>query len=108
MLRSTAIAAGVAVVLLVTTILPGEYGIDPTGAARVLGLTSMGEIKVQLAQEAEAGAQAGVAPTSTPGMQAAVVAPAPDSDAGCYTRAGADAGTGAACCLCFTDANGCR
>ncbi|SAI65469.1 Uncharacterised protein [Bordetella ansorpii] len=76
LLRSTAIAAGVAVVLLVTTVLPGEYGIDPTGAGRVLGLTSMGEIKVQLAQEAEADAQAGAAPATAPVMQAAAVAPA--------------------------------
>lgn len=58
LLRSTAIAAGVAAILLVTAVLPGEYGIDPTGAGRLLGLTSMGEIKVQLQQEAEADAKA--------------------------------------------------
>jgi hypothetical protein len=53
LLRSTLIAATTAVALLVTTILPAEYGIDPTGIGRVLGLTQMGEIKAQLAQEAE-------------------------------------------------------
>lgn len=52
--RSTAIALVVAVVTLVTVILPAEYAIDPTGAGRILGLTEMGEIKTQLAQEAEA------------------------------------------------------
>jgi hypothetical protein len=53
LLRSTLIAATTAAALLVTTILPAEYGIDPTGIGRILGLTQMGEIKAQLAQEAE-------------------------------------------------------
>lgn len=64
LLRSTAIAAAIAAVLLVTAVLPAEHGIDPTGLGRVLGLTQMGEIKVQLQEEAEAdrpGAQ-GAAP----------------------------------------------
>ena len=34
-------------------VLPAEYGIDPTGVGRALGLTQMGEIKVQLAEEAK-------------------------------------------------------
>lgn len=50
--RSTLIALGAAVVILVTAVLPAEYAIDPTGVGRVLGLTQMGEIKQQLAQEA--------------------------------------------------------
>ena len=50
--KSTLIAVGVALVLLVTVVLPSEYGIDPTGVGRLLGLKSMGEIKVQLAEEA--------------------------------------------------------
>lgn len=54
LLRSTLIAAGVAAVILVTAVLPGEYGVDPTGIGRVLGLTQMGEVKQQLAAEAEA------------------------------------------------------
>ena len=53
LLRSTAIAAVSAVAILVTVVLPAEYGIDPTGAGRVLGLTEMGEIKQELADEAE-------------------------------------------------------
>lgn len=35
-------------------VLPAEYGIDPTGVGRMLGLQEMGEIKTQLADEAEA------------------------------------------------------
>ncbi|MDQ3687725.1 MAG: hypothetical protein M3430_19285, partial [Acidobacteriota bacterium] len=53
LLRSTAIAIIVATVLLVTIVLPSEYGIDPTRIGRVLGLTQMGEIKTSLAAEAE-------------------------------------------------------
>ena len=52
--RSTAIAVGVAAALLITVVWPSEYGIDPTGIGGVLGLTEMGEIKSQLADEAEA------------------------------------------------------
>lgn len=63
LLRSTLISAAVAAGLLVTVLLPAEYAIDPTGIGRVLGLTQMGEIKRQLAQEAEAeaGRGAGIA-----------------------------------------------
>jgi hypothetical protein len=52
--RSTAIAAGAAALILVTVVWPSEYGIDPTGVGGLLGLTEMGEIKSQLAEEAEA------------------------------------------------------
>ncbi len=52
LIRSTIIAAVFAVVLLYTVVLPSEYGVDPTGIGRALGLTEMGEIKTRLAQEA--------------------------------------------------------
>jgi hypothetical protein len=54
LLRSTIIAALGAVAILVTVVLPAEYGIDPTGAGRVLGLTEMGDIKHELSEESEA------------------------------------------------------
>lgn len=38
LLRSTAIAALVSVALLITTVLPAEYGIDPTGIGRSRGV----------------------------------------------------------------------
>ncbi len=53
LLKSTVIAAVSAVVILFTVVLPAEYGIDPTGVGRVIGLTEMGEIKSELAEEAE-------------------------------------------------------
>ncbi|EVT87820.1 hypothetical protein Z046_26340 [Pseudomonas aeruginosa VRFPA09] len=56
LLRSTIIALIAATVLLITVVLPAEYAIDPTGVGRVLGLTEMGEIKGQLAEEAAADA----------------------------------------------------
>ncbi|MCH4150874.1 MAG: transmembrane anchor protein [Sphingobium sp.] len=52
LIGSTLVAIAGAAVILVTVVLPSEYGIDPTGAGRAFGLTEMGEIKVQLAQEA--------------------------------------------------------
>ncbi|MFN4156664.1 MAG: transmembrane anchor protein [Paracoccaceae bacterium] len=54
LLRSTGIAIAAAAVILVTVVMPAEYNIDPTGIGGVLGLTEMGEIKAQLAEEAEA------------------------------------------------------
>lgn len=51
LLQSTLVAAAVAAVVLVTAVLPGEYGLDPTGVGRLLGLTQMGEVKVALAKE---------------------------------------------------------
>ena len=53
LLRSTLIAAVAAVLILVTVVLPAEYAIDPTGIGRMIGLTEMGEIKQQLAEEEE-------------------------------------------------------
>lgn len=38
LLKSTLIAAVSAIVILVTVVLPAEYGIDPTGVGRAIGL----------------------------------------------------------------------
>lgn len=57
LIKSTIIAVLAAVVILVTIVLPSEYGIDPTGIGKALGLAEMGEIKTQLADEAEADRQ---------------------------------------------------
>lgn len=63
--RSTIIALIAAIVILVTVVLPAEYGIDPTRVGRVLGLTDMGEIKEQLAEEAAIDAAADAAAQTT-------------------------------------------
>lgn len=69
LLRSTVIALIVAIVLLVTVVMPAEYAIDPTGAGRLLELTPMGELKAALAAEASA-------ERAKPAVAAAPVAPA--------------------------------
>lgn len=57
LLLSTILAMAVAAVLLVTLVLPFEYGVDPTRLGRVLGLTKIGQDKVtQAAWEKKAGA----------------------------------------------------
>jgi hypothetical protein len=70
LLRSTAIAIASAAAILVTVVLPAEYGIDPTGIGRSLGLTEMGEIKMQLAAEAAADRAATPVPAPPPASQA--------------------------------------
>ena len=93
LLRSTALAAASAVVLLLTVVLPAEYGVDPTGIGRLLGLTEMGEIKTRLAREAAEdaaaarGAKAAAAPTAA--AQASVPPARPASDPPAPSRAGA-------------------
>ena len=66
LLRSTILAAISALVLLVAVVLPAEYGIDPTGVGRVLGMTKMGDIKQQLAAEAAADAATTAQATKSP------------------------------------------
>jgi hypothetical protein len=73
--------------LLVTVVMPADYGIDPTGIGRVLNLTQMGEIKKELAAEAAADAMAQAAggvtapastePAAQPDSAAPVAAAAP-------------------------------
>lgn len=76
LIRSTLLAAGAAGAVLVLFWLPAEYGIDPTGAGRLTGLTEMGDIKQQLAAEAEADAQAAAIATLAPADPAPAVIPA--------------------------------
>lgn len=62
LLRSTVMAIAAAAVILVTIVLPAEYGIDPTRIGRALGLTRMGEIKMARALDAEADRAAAPSP----------------------------------------------
>jgi len=54
LIKSTILAIVIAAVILITIVLPAEYGIDPTGIGHAIGLSKMGEIKVSLAHEAAA------------------------------------------------------
>lgn len=78
LIRSTLIAAAVAALLLVTCVLPAEYGVDPTGVGRLLGLTQMGEVKLALAEEAANNAAAEASADSVvAAAEASGTAPAP-------------------------------
>ncbi|MFO8142291.1 MAG: hypothetical protein R6T87_10495 [Marinobacter sp.] len=90
LIRSTIIAALVALVLLVTVVMPAEYALDPTGAGRLLGLMEMGEIKEQLEEEAAADEAAQMvtvqsaseATTPEPAAPATETVAAPEPEAG--------------------------
>jgi len=89
LLKSTLLAAVLAAVVLATVVLPAEYGIDPTGAGNLLGLTKMGEIKVSLAKEA-AQQKAAAAAVTKPAV-AATAQPRPQAETPAAKPAGASA-----------------
>jgi len=60
--RATLIAAGVAALILVTAVLPAEYGIDPTGVGRILDLTEMGKMKRAAAESSATAEPASLPP----------------------------------------------
>ncbi len=70
LLRSTILAAASAAAILVTVVLPADYGIDPTGAGQMLGLTDMGVTKAKLAAEAEADRKPAAGSKTAPQMDA--------------------------------------
>ena len=75
LLKSTLLAVVAASAILVTVVLPSEYGVDPTGIGRALNLTEMGEIKMQLAAEAKADAAKDASGTATAATAKAAAAP---------------------------------
>jgi hypothetical protein len=61
--KTTALALAVAVVLLVTTVLPAEYGIDPLGTGAALGLTAIsGRVSASTPEEVVVSAGATLTP----------------------------------------------
>jgi hypothetical protein len=42
--KATSIAIGVAAVILITTVLPAEYGVDPTGVGKLIGLVRLNPV----------------------------------------------------------------
>lgn len=77
--RATAIAAAVAAGLLVTVVLPAEYGIDPLGTGLILNLTEMGKMKRAAAESAAAAQKEALAPLNylagQSGQETVVLAP---------------------------------
>ncbi|MVT00980.1 hypothetical protein [Devosia marina] len=79
LIRSTVIAGVSALAILITVVLPSEYGIDPTGFGRLTGLTTMGQIKMQLAEEAAAGEALSAAVAAGTTIPSPTPAPATDT-----------------------------
>ena len=80
LLRSTLITLLVSAVIVVTIVLPAEYGVDPTGIGRVLGLKEMGEIKMQLLREdAQHAAEAAVEAADQAAPRDSALEPVADS-----------------------------
>ena len=77
LLKSTGIAVVVAAGLLVTVVMPAEYGVDPTRIGSLFGLTEMGRIKVSLAAEAQAEDVAEATPAAAGGSVATTAPPTP-------------------------------
>lgn len=87
LLRSTLIALVAAIAILITIVLPSEYAVDPTGIGRVLGLTEMGEIKAQLAEEAAIDAAMDAAAAQAAAQPATVSEVATPQDTGASSAA---------------------
>src|SRR5688500_4543517 len=71
LLQATGIALVAAAVILVTTILPAEYGIDPTGIGARLGLTSLSAATTATASEVAAPPPVPTTPALTDDSKAA-------------------------------------
>src|SRR5262245_61630953 len=69
-LKATLIALAVALVILVTTILPAEFGVDPVGTGKALGL-------MQLSQAQAKDATSSAIPGTTAPVQSGTVTPQP-------------------------------
>lgn len=64
LLRGIVIAASVAVVILFTAVLPAEYGIDPLGVGRLLGLTKLHNPSASVPAAAAGATAAAAAPAA--------------------------------------------
>ena len=80
LIKSTILAAVAAGVLLVTVVMPAEYGIDPTGIGNAIGLKKMGDIKVNLAEEVAADQSNNIAVKDDDEPAQAVVAITPKAE----------------------------
>ena len=83
LVRSTFIALAASAAILVAVVLPAEYGVDPTGIGKALNLTQMGELKMQLAEDAKAdqATKADPGAPAAPAVETKPAAAAPTSPA---------------------------
>jgi hypothetical protein len=81
-LIATVVAALIAVVILVVAVLPAEYGIDPLGTGKALGLTSLAKAQEQPAAAAAPSGASSSAPASNETASIVpVLEPSPTGDA---------------------------
>lgn len=73
LLRGTLVAAVVAAIVLTVAVLPAEYGIDPTGAGRAMGLTKLHAPAAVVASTDKLPVKAPAAPTSPAGSTVSAV-----------------------------------
>lgn len=81
LLRGTVIAAAVAAVLLVLAVLPAEYGVDPTGLGKVMGLTKLQAASPTPAIASNSATVQAPAAPAAPASAAAATAAVPAGDA---------------------------
>ena len=77
--RATAVAFAIAVVVLVVAVLPAEYGIDPLGTGRALGLTALAGPTSAKATAGKVNDEAPAAPVASVEAQPQQVALAQDT-----------------------------
>jgi len=75
---ATAGAAVLAIILLITTVLPAEYGIDPTGTGRMFGLDAMSQPSRTLEISDVLGGNEGVREVEIPDFGEPVPLPNPE------------------------------
>ncbi len=73
LLRGTLVAAVVAAIVLTVAVLPAEYGIDPTGAGRAMGLTKLHTPTATAPSKDNVPVQSTVAPPPAGGSTVAAV-----------------------------------
>lgn len=86
LIKSTVLAIVLATIILVTVVLPAEYGLDPTGIGNFIGLVKMGEIKMSLAQEAAADRADGKTKGPNPTDEATLVSKSESETAATQSR----------------------
>lgn len=75
LIKATVLALIAAGAILITAVLPAEYGIDPTGIGKVLGLTTLSANNGVTASALLPGAPAAMLPDSTAAVPPAVQTP---------------------------------
>lgn len=87
LIKATALALIVAGAVLITAVLPAEYGIDPTGIGKMLGLTTLSISSVP-ASEVAASTPVPAVSTATLPNSTTVVAPVVQASTATVTKSG--------------------